>query len=141
MSLYGGVYPGLTLALYRGTVHAMTAAELTPDEIAAALAARRELGPEYEDAIAASLADRVEREIAARVEAVRNPPKPQRRPRESYVSESRSTSFIAGASLIAGIPITAIADGTSHGDVAAIGVAWLGIGLVNIAHALGRRRG
>ena len=30
----------------------MTAADLTPEEIAAALAARRELGPEYEDAIA-----------------------------------------------------------------------------------------
>lgn len=45
----------------------MTTADLTPEEIAAALAARRELGPEYEAAVAASMADRIEREIAARV--------------------------------------------------------------------------
>lgn len=116
----------------------MTAAELTPEEIAAALAARRELGPEYEDAIAASMADRIEREIAARVEAGRVPAKRERRESEPH-SADRSATFLAGASLIAGIPITAIAAGTSHGNVFAIGVAWLGIALVNTAHALGRK--
>jgi hypothetical protein len=113
----------------------MTAVELTPEEIAAALAARRELGPEYEDAIAASMADRIEREIAARVEAGRVPAKREHEPH----SADRSATFLAAASLIAGIPITAIAAGTSHGNVFAIGVAWLGIALVNTAHALGRR--
>jgi hypothetical protein len=116
----------------------MTAAELTPEEIAAALAARRELGPEYEDAIAASMADRIEREIAARVEAGRVPAKRERRGSEPH-SADRSATFLAGASLIAGIPITAIVAGTSHGNVFAIGVAWLGIALVNTAHALGRK--
>lgn len=118
----------------------MTTADLTPEEIAAALAARRELGPEYEDAIAASMADRIEREIAARVDAARNPTKRERREREPRVSDhDRSTTWLAGASLIAGIPITGIVAGTSHGNVFAIGVAWLGIALVNTAHALGRR--
>ena len=119
----------------------MTAAELTPDEIAAALAARRELGPEYEDAIAASLADRVEREISARVEAGRIPAKKdERRPHAPQAPDTgRAATFLASASLIAGIPITAIVAGTSHGNVGAIGVAWLGIALVNTAHALGRR--
>ena len=116
----------------------MTAAELTPDEIAAALAARRELGPEYEDAIAASMADRIEREITARVEAGRIPVKAERRPREPHAAD-RSATWLASASLVAGIPITAIVAGTSHGNVFAIGVAWLGIALVNTAHALGRK--
>lgn len=114
----------------------MTTADLTPEEIAAALAARRELGPEYEDAIAASLADRVEREIAARVQSAHNPP-------AARAPESRGGSndarWIATASLIAGIPVTGIVAGTSHGNVFAIAVAWGGIALVNMAHALGRR--
>ena len=118
----------------------MTAAELTPDEIAAALAARRELGPEYEDAIAASMADRIEREIAARVDAGRIPAKSERRSREPReYSADRSATWLASASLVAGIPITAIVAGTSHGNVFAIGVAWIGIALVNTAHALGRK--
>jgi hypothetical protein len=116
----------------------MTTAELSPEEIAAALAARRELGPEYEDAIAASMADRIEREIAARVEAGRIPTKRERPAREPH-SADRSATILASASLIAGIPITGIVAGTSHGNVLAIGVAWLGIALVNTAHALGRR--
>jgi hypothetical protein len=128
------------LALYRGTVLRMTAAELTPDEIAAALAARRELGPEYEDAIAASLADRVEREIAARVDAGRIPAKREERPpREVHASDVRASTWLAGASLVAGIPVTAIVAVNGHGNTVAIGVAWAGIALVNWAAALGRR--
>lgn len=118
----------------------MTAAELTPDEIAAALAARRELGPEYEDAIAASLADRVEREIAARVDAGRIPArKDERLPRDTHAADARASTWLAGASLIAGIPVTAIVAVSAHGSTAAIGVAWAGIALVNWAAALGRR--
>lgn len=116
----------------------MTTADLTPQEIAAALAARRELGPEYEDAIAASLADRVEREIAARVDAARNPPPPAPRQHEAR-SGGNDSRWIATASLIAGIPVTGIVAGTSHGNVFAIAVAWGGIALVNMAHAFGRR--
>lgn len=115
----------------------MVVADLTPNEIAAALAARRELGPEYEDAIAASLAERVEREIAARVDAglaartvARDAPR-----------HSDNTAIaVAVTSLITGIPVTGIVAGTSHGNVFAIMVAWGGIALVNMAHALGRRR-
>jgi len=118
----------------------MAAADLTPEEIAAALAARRELGPEYEDAIAASLADRGEREIAARVDAARYPaPTPAPRQLEPRSSGSNDSRWIAIASLIAGIPVTGIVAGTSHGNVFAIAVAWGGIALVNMAHALSRR--
>ncbi len=126
----------------------MTAAELTPEEIAAALAARRELGPDYEDAIASSLAEKVEREIAARVNAAQmsamqmqvnavqgNAPRQRRQPDAS--TEGR---WIAVTSLVAGIPVTGIVAGTSNGNVAAIAVAWAGIALVNMAHAFGRRK-
>jgi hypothetical protein len=121
----------------------MTAADLTPQEIAAALAARRELGPEYEDPIAASLADRVEREIAARVgprpgQAFAAPSAPQAPARAP--SGANDGRWLGVASLVAGIPITGIAAGTSHGSVAAIAVAWGGIALVNMANAFGRRR-
>ncbi|HEV3172719.1 MAG TPA: hypothetical protein VGZ32_20400 [Actinocrinis sp.] len=117
----------------------MTAADLTPAEIAAALAARRELGPEYEDAIAASLAERVEREIARRVDAAPvAPAQPARARQEPSGNDGR---WIGVASLIAGIPVTGIVAGTSHGNVLAIAVAWGGIALVNMAHALGRRHG
>jgi hypothetical protein len=129
----------------------MTAADLTPQEIAAALAARRELGPEYEDPIAASLADRVEREIAARVGAAQNlnqgqnpnltltPQAAPPAPRVRRSAESADSRWIATASLVTGIPVTGIVAGTSHGNVAAIAVAWAGIALVNMAHAFGRR--
>jgi hypothetical protein len=114
----------------------MAVADLTPNEIAAALAARRELGPDYEDAIAASLAERLEREITTRVDAglaARTVAKQERR-------HSDSSSFgIAAVSLFCGIPITGIVAGTSHGNVFAIMAAWTGIALVNMAHALGRR--
>lgn len=117
----------------------MTAAELTPEEIAAALAARRELGPEYEDAIASSLADRIEREVAARVDAMRIPPRPSQRTPDPHVSDARASTWIAATSLVVGIPITGIVAGTSHGSIVAIAVAWIGIALVNVAFASGRR--
>src|SRR5258708_34692369 len=115
----------------------MTAADLTPQEIAAALAARRELGPEYEDAIAASLAERVEREIAARVDAA-NSPMPKQRERVRAEVPAHASPWVPIASLIAGIPVTGIVAGTSHGNGFAIAVAWGGIALGNMAHALRR---
>jgi hypothetical protein len=121
----------------------MTAADLTPNEIAAALAARRELGPEYEDAIAASLAERVEREISQRVDAslmaARMPGVGRGRERTRAERQSSDSRLIATVSLIAGIPLTGIAAGTSHGNIAAMAVVWIGIALVNMAHAVGRR--
>jgi hypothetical protein len=118
----------------------VSAADLTPEEIAAALAARRELGPEYEDAIAASLADRVEREIAARVSAASFPPEGRREAERAYGRPARDgggSRAIGIMSLIMGIPVTAI---VAPKGVASIAVAWGGIALVNMAHAFGRRR-
>lgn len=130
-----------------------SSADLTPQEIASALAARRELGPDYEDAIASALAEKMAKEINARVGAelaaqglqpsgpmLPTPPaQSKRQPQHQHTGDSSGTA-IAVVSLIAGIPVTAITASTSHGSVVAIGVAWLGIAMVNVAHSLGRRR-
>jgi len=47
----------------------MTDSPLSPEEIRAAAEVHRELGPEYSDAVVASFLEKVDREIAARVEA------------------------------------------------------------------------
>lgn len=127
-----------------------TPADLTPQEIASALAARRELGPDYEEAIASALAEKMAKEINARVNAElvsqgvapaqASPSRPRREHHVGGVGGAGSANVVPIASLIAGIPIMGIVAGTSHGSVVAIGVAWLGIALVNMAHALGRRR-
>jgi hypothetical protein len=47
----------------------MSTSPLSPEDIRAAAEVHRELGPEYSDAVVASFLDKVDREIAARVEA------------------------------------------------------------------------
>lgn len=119
----------------------MTVDELTPQEIAAALAARRELGPDYEREIAASLADKMQRRIDAEVlarsgraeaagAAVRD---------DSAVADAVTARWTALGSLAAGTAITlgAAAGPEPHGVVP---VAWFGIAVINLAVNLGRRR-
>ena len=47
----------------------MSTSPLSPEDIRAAAEVRQELGPEYNDAVVASFLAKVDREIAARVEA------------------------------------------------------------------------
>src|SRR5260370_8925875 len=47
----------------------MSTSPLSPEDIPAAAEVHRELGPEYSDAVVASFLEKVDREIAARVEA------------------------------------------------------------------------
>jgi hypothetical protein len=47
----------------------MSTSPVSPEDIRAAAAAHRELGPEYSDAVVASFLERVDRAVAARVEA------------------------------------------------------------------------
>lgn len=47
----------------------MNTSPVSPDDIRAAAAAHHELGPEYSDAVVAAFLDRVDRAVAARVEA------------------------------------------------------------------------
>ena len=98
-------------------------------DLEAAIAARAELGREYEPALVESFVERLEQSIAARVDAEvkrhENPP------------GSGNQLTLGIVSLGTGIPITAIAGGTA--DLPGIMVAWAGIVGVNVAHALSRR--
>ena len=47
----------------------MSTSPLSPEDIRAAAEAHQELGPEYQDAVVASFLEKVDREVAARVEA------------------------------------------------------------------------
>src|SRR5580693_8246191 len=58
---------------------AMSTSPVSPEDIRAAAYVHEELGPDYSDAVVASFLDKVDREVAARVEA-RLAGAPQARP-------------------------------------------------------------
>jgi hypothetical protein len=100
--------------------------ELVPrDEARAALAARRELGEEFDDALVESFARRIEQRLAAQKS------KPAKRTR---TEDERGASFVlAIVSLGTGIPITAIA--VAAEGLAGLVVVWAGIVLLNVLFA------
>jgi hypothetical protein len=120
----------------------MSVDDLTPQEIAAALAARRELGPEYEHEIAASMAERFERQVAAQVAARSGASlAPSGTRSESLEIEQAKTSRRVGiGSLIAGASVTIAVTGSATSDSRSVLVTWLGIAVVNLAVNLGGRR-
>ncbi|WP_344662678.1 hypothetical protein [Catenulispora subtropica] len=119
----------------------MTVDDLTPQEIAAALAARRELGAEYEREIAASLAERMQRRIDSEVAArtggeEKSAPSPRH---DLEIVDSVTARWTALGSLAAGTIVTVASSGTSS-DHGAISATWFGIIVINVAVNLGRRR-
>jgi hypothetical protein len=114
--------------------------EETRREVEAALAARRELGLEYEEAIAAGLLDRVNQLALMRAGDLRR--EAERADNAAKAEhESRTQRFVLGiVSLGAGIPITAISGSVVEPGLLGIVIAWGGIVGVNIAAAVGARR-
>ena len=114
--------------------------DLTPQEIAAALAARRELGPDYEREIAQALAERmqhrIDAELAARSGAQeKSAPSPHH---DLEVADSLTARWTALGSLAAGTAVTLTSgSGSDHG---ALSATWFGIIVINLAVNLGRRR-
>jgi hypothetical protein len=96
-------------------------------EVEAALAARQELGREYEPEIVDSLVDRIEKRLDERLQEK----EPEARP-----STHGSVTPLALGSIGCGVGATAIATGNHQGWVAV--VAWVAIAVVNAAYA--RRR-
>ncbi len=110
-------------------------------EAGAALEARRELGPEYDDAIAAGLADKMEQLVAYRTAELRAQTDRQAVEHDGERMRRNQRFTLGIVSLGMGVPITAIA--ALNVDPAGLGVliAWAGIVGVNIAAAWnGRRR-
>ncbi|MBO3748529.1 hypothetical protein J5X84_20835 [Streptosporangiaceae bacterium NEAU-GS5] len=111
----------------------------TREDLKATLAARRDLGPDYEDALVESFLDKLDQEITARVrgEVASNARYGTAGIRAAKEDRDRSVGVALG-SLGIGVPLTAIAAGTTHGP--GLVVAWAGIIAVNFAYAIGRRR-
>ncbi|GAA0394446.1 hypothetical protein GCM10009530_52390 [Microbispora corallina] len=106
----------------------------TREDLRAVIAARRDLGPDYEDALVDSFLDKLDVEIAARVRGEVAAHLQQQGPRPP---RKDAAVAVALGSLGIGVPLTAIAAGTAHG--AGMLLAWCGIVGVNLAYALSRR--
>lgn len=115
-------------------------AELRRD-VEAALAARRELGPDYEDQVAAGLAERVDELVALRMADTRGEVSERQLDREDARMSQRHRFVLGIISLGAGVPITAIAATNVEPGAIGVAISWLGIVGVNVAAAWnGRRR-
>ena len=99
-----------------------------PHDVHAALEARRELGPAYEDEIVDSLVEKIEQRLAVRP----RPPEPA----PSHQQHRGSVTPLALGSIGMGIPVTAIAAG--NGDPWLAAIAWVAIAVVNLGYALRR---
>jgi VIT1/CCC1 family predicted Fe2+/Mn2+ transporter len=120
----------------------MSSSPLSPDEIRAAAAVHQELGPQYSDAVVESFLERIDKEIAARIEArfAVLPEARRRQPDQAKLTQRRT--LLAGAAIGAvgaGAPLTpfafSMADGQGRSQwLAAI---WIVIGLVFVAAVAG----
>jgi hypothetical protein len=109
-------------------------------DVEAALAARRELGPEYDDQIAAGLAERVDELVAIRLADTRVDVSERQLDREDGRTSQRQRFVLGIVSLGAGVPITAIAAVQVDHGALGVAISWLGIVGVNVAAAWGARR-
>jgi anti-sigma factor RsiW len=100
------------------------------EELESALAARHELGRDYEREIVDSLVERIERRLDERERQPSRPPVRRER------SDHRSVTPLALGSIALGIPVTAIS--TGNGDPWLAVVAWIAIAVINVAYAFRR---
>lgn len=113
----------------------MTRPDVTREDLSAAVGARRELGDEGERAVIESFLDRVGTAIDARVDqrlAERD------RDRDRRPAPSRGSVPLALGSMVFGVAVTGASAGLDHSGALVAIIAWLVIGAINIAHALGR---
>lgn len=120
--------------------------QLSADEVAGAVAARRALGDDAEEAVIRAFLDRTGAAIDARVTERLNqqvapmpmprmPPMPMPQPKPK--SDHRPFA-LAIISLIAGIPLTGIATQFGGASLITVIVIWLAIVAINVVY--GRRR-
>jgi hypothetical protein len=109
----------------------MSTSELPRDELAASLAARRELGPDYDAAFVEAVAERIE------AAAMRRPAQAQSTERSEHAERSVALTVVC-VSLVVSIPVSAIA--AINTGLAGLTVVWLAIVAINVAFALRRPR-
>ena len=115
----------------------MTTSAWTADEIRAAAETHRELPPEYHNAVIESFLSKVDREIDARVDARMAGYGPSR----VRSMRSRTPALFVLASLVAGIPLSAIAVAAGQHPAGFWGllVVWIGIVVIDIVY-IGRHQ-
>ena len=106
----------------------------------AALAARMELGPEYNEYVAAGLAERVEDIAEARAAELRQQALEASRAQAAEQSGRGRQFALAIVSVVMGIPITAITAHEVDPSVVGVAVSWAGLVGVNWVHARSLRR-
>jgi len=143
--LFDRLWPVGLIAMYRVCVD-----QQTRQEIAAAGAAHRELGPNYDDAVAEGLVERIGAEIDRRVDArlaqhgsglAQSGDVPAKRDPRSQVSPAAHVTWPAivfglGSMLMGVLATTAVLGSGGSGGVVVF--VWFIIGLINVA--LFRRR-
>ena len=102
----------------------MNTSDLARGDLAASLAARRELGPDYDAAFVDAVAERIQQATATR----------RKMSVETEKGERAVTVTIACVSLGVSIPVTAIA--AVQAGLAGLVVVWLAIAVINVAFAL-----
>ncbi|QXJ20038.1 hypothetical protein AGRA3207_000669 [Actinomadura graeca] len=85
-----------------------TTPRLPREDLRAALAARRELGPDYDEAFIETVVSRIEETLAVRAGGAAMPEPEPRRPRRAAGERDHSLAM-AVLSLLAAIPLSAIA--------------------------------
>ncbi|MFI2612274.1 hypothetical protein [Kitasatospora sp. NPDC018619] len=117
-------------------------------DLDATLQARKELGKDYEDALVDSFVKRLDARLDARVDRSAAEREDAYEPRSPYRGHPRrrgpgwhSNTGLAVTSLVLGIPLSGIAGSPESGGFAGLVVCWAGIVGVNLAAALGSRRG
>jgi hypothetical protein len=110
----------------------VTTTSWTADELRAAAETHRELPPEYQTAVIESFLSKVDREIDARVDA-RMAVYGNGRPRSP---RSRTPAFFVLATLVAGIPLSAIAVAAGQHPAGFWGllVVWISIVAIDVVY-------
>jgi hypothetical protein len=106
----------------------------------AALAARMELGPEYNEYVAEGLAERVEDIAEARAAELRQQALEASRAQAAEQSGRGRQFALAIVSVVMGIPITAITASEVDPSFVGVAISWAGLVGVNWIHARSLRR-
>ncbi|MFF8764122.1 hypothetical protein ACF07Q_06370 [Nocardiopsis dassonvillei] len=107
------------------------------DEIAAALRASRELGPEYDEAVAASLVERIDGTVEARVRH-HMAAQAHTEPAKAGLPSNTVRFVLSLVCLGVSIPVSAIT--AAVGSPAALPLVWLGLILFYVVSVVGLRR-
>ena len=140
----GQPYPLNPAAPYPAQPQYRHAPRKPPEELQrdaeAALAARMELGPEYNEYVAAGLAERVEDIAEARAAELRQQALEASRFQAAEQSGRGRQFALAIVSVVMGIPITAITASEVDPSVVGVAISWAGLVGVNWVHARSLRK-